>query len=72
VIAAVLVSLGLSVAIVGCGSSTVPPKDKMTGGQMKDNKMHDDKMGSDKMGGDKLGGDKMDSGKMDGDKKSRM
>ena len=67
VIAAVIVSLGLSVAIVGCGSSTAPTKDKMTDGQMKDNQMPDNKMGSDKMGGDK-----MDHGKMDGDKKGKM
>jgi len=67
VIAAVIVTLGLSVAIVGCGSSAGPTKDKMTGGQMKDNKMPDGKMGSDKMGNDK-----MDHGKMDGDKKGKM
>ena len=67
VIAAVIVTLGLSVAIVGCGSSAGPTKDKMTGGQMKDNKMPDGKMGSDKMGSDK-----MDHGKMDGDKKGKM
>ena len=67
VIAAVIVSLGLSVAIVGCGSSAGPTKDKMTGGQMKDNKMPDGKMGSDKMGNDI-----MDHGKMDGDRKGKM
>jgi pentapeptide MXKDX repeat protein len=67
VIAAVIVSLGLSVAIVGCGSSAPPPKDKMTGDQMKDNKMPDGKMGSDRTGNDKMGGDKMD-----GDKKGKM
>jgi pentapeptide MXKDX repeat protein len=76
-IVAVVASLALSVAIVGCGSSTSPTKDKMTGGQMKDNKMHDDKMGSDgmkdgKMGSPKMGSDKMDQGKMDGDKKGKM
>ena len=62
VIAAVIVTLGLSVAIVGCGSSAAPTQDKMTGGQMKDNKMPDGKMGGDKMGGDKMDGDK--KGKM--------
>jgi pentapeptide MXKDX repeat protein len=67
VIAAVIVGLGLSVAIVGCGSSAGPTKDKMPGGQMKDNKMPDGKMGSDKMGNDKMGGDKMD-----GDNKVKM
>jgi pentapeptide MXKDX repeat protein len=67
VIAAVIVTLGLSVAIVGCGSSAGPTKDKMTGGQMKDNKMPDGKMGSDKMGNDI-----MDHGKMDGDRKGKM
>ena len=67
VIAAVIVTLGLSVAIVGCSSSAGPTKDKMTGGQMKDNKMPDGKMGSDKMGNDI-----MDHGKMDGDRKGKM
>ena len=67
VIAAVIVSLGLSVTIVGCGSSAAPTQDKMTGGQMKDNKMPDGKMGSDKMGNDI-----MDHGKMDGDRKGKM
>ena len=67
VIAAVIVTLGLSVAIVGCGSSAGPTKDKMTGGQMKDDKMPDGKMGSDKMGNDI-----MDHGKMDGDRKGKM
>jgi len=69
VIAAVIVSLGLSVAIVGCGSSTAPTKDKMPGGQMKDNKMHNDKMGGDGMKDGKMGSDKMGSDKMDGNKK---
>lgn len=76
-IVAVVASLSLCVAIVGCGSSTSPTKDKMSGGQMQNNKMHDDKMGSDgmkdgKMGNPKMGGDKMDQGKMDGDKKGKM
>ena len=66
-IGAVVVSLGLSVAIVGCGSSPAPTKDKMSGDQMKDNKM-----GGDKMGSDKKDGGKMDGGKMDGDKKGKM
>ena len=72
VIAAVIVTLGLSVAIVGCGSSAGPTKEKMSGGQMKDNKMPDGKMGSDKMGNDKMGNDKMGRDKMDGDKKGKM
>jgi hypothetical protein len=68
VTAAVLGSLGLSVAIVGCGSSTAPTKEKMTGGQMKENKMHEGKMEGDhlelgKMGSPKMEHDKMDSGK---------
>ena len=47
-IAGVVVVLGLSVAVVGCNSSTA-------GGD----KMSCDKMGGDKMAGDKMGGDKM-------------
>ena len=50
-----VVGLGLSLAVVGCGSETNAPKDKMGGG-----KMSGDKMGGDKMSGDKMGGDKMD------------
>jgi pentapeptide MXKDX repeat protein len=57
VIAAVVVALGVCLAVVGCGSSTNTPKDRMGG----------DKMGGDKMGGDKMGGDKMG-----GDKKEKM
>jgi pentapeptide MXKDX repeat protein len=57
-IAGVVVVLGLSVAVVGCNSSTTAGKDKMAG----------DKIGSDKMAGDKMGGEKMNSGKMAGDK----
>lgn len=67
VIGAVSVSLGLSVAIVGCGSSTAPTKDKMPGSQMKENKMHNDKMGGDGMKDGKMGSDKMD-----GNKKGKM
>jgi pentapeptide MXKDX repeat protein len=67
VIAAVIVSLGLSVAIVGCGSSTAPTMDKMPGDQMKENKMHNDKMGGDGMKDGKMGSDKMD-----GIKKGKM
>ncbi len=64
VIAAVVVALGLSVAIVGCGSSTAPTKDKMGGDKMKD-----DKMGGDKMKDGKMGDDKMKDGKMKDDGK---
>ncbi len=56
-VAAVL-GLGLSMAIVGCGSSTAPTKDKMGGDKM----MSGDKMKDDKMGGDKMKGDKMKDG----------
>jgi hypothetical protein len=57
VIAAVLVGLGLSLAVVGCGSPT-GTKDKM-GDKMKDDKMKDDKMKDDKMKDDKMKDDKM-------------
>jgi pentapeptide MXKDX repeat protein len=50
-----VMSLGLGFAVVGCGSSTTPAKDKMAG-----DKMTGDKMASDKMAGDKMTGDKMD------------
>jgi pentapeptide MXKDX repeat protein len=70
VIAVSVVGLALSFAIVGCGSSTAPTKDKMGGDKtmggerMKDNKMAGDKMGADKMKDDKMGGDKMKDDKM--------
>jgi pentapeptide MXKDX repeat protein len=64
-VAAVVVGLGVSLAVVGCGSPTASPKDKMAGDKMG-GKMEGDKMGGDKMGGDKMG-DKKD--KMEGDKK---
>jgi hypothetical protein len=63
-IAAGVVGLGVSLAVVGCGSPTATPKDKM-GGKMEGDKMGGDKMGG-KMEGDKMG-DKKD--KMEGDKK---
>jgi pentapeptide MXKDX repeat protein len=62
VIAAAVVALGLGVAVVGCGSSTAPTKDKMSGDKMGGDKMHGDKMGGDKMKDDKMGGDKMKDG----------
>jgi hypothetical protein len=58
-IAAGVVGLGVSLAVIGCGSPTNPAIDKMGG----------DKMGADKMSGDKMAdkmGDKM------GDKKDKM
>jgi pentapeptide MXKDX repeat protein len=61
IVAAVL-GLGLSLAVVGCGSSTAPTKDKMGGDKMKEDKMGHDKMGADKMKEDKMGGDKMKDG----------
>jgi hypothetical protein len=61
VIAAVVVGVGLSVAIAGCGSPTAPSiENKMSGDKMSGDKMGDkmhDKMG-DKMGDkmhDKMG-----------------
>jgi len=57
VIAAVLVGLGLSLAVVGCGAPTAS-KDKMSD-KMKDDKMKDDKMKDDKMKDDKMKDDKM-------------
>jgi pentapeptide MXKDX repeat protein len=67
VIAAVVVALGVSLAVIGCGGSTGAPKDKMGGDKMGGDKMSGDKMGGDKMGGDKMGGDKMG-----GDKKEKQ
>lgn len=49
VLAVAVVGLGLSLATVGCGSSTAPTNDKMGGDKMKDNKMGGDKMRNDKM-----------------------
>ena len=60
VITVAVVSLGLGLAVVGCGSATSAGKDKMDG-----DKMSGDKMGGGKMNGDKMGGDKMDKDKMD-------
>jgi pentapeptide MXKDX repeat protein len=62
VMAAVVVGVGLSVAIAGCSSSTAPTKDKMTGDKMGGDKMSGDKMHGDKMGGDKMKDDKMKEG----------
>jgi hypothetical protein len=71
-IAAGVVGLGVSLAVVGCGSPTNAPNksnDKM-GGMMDGDKMGD-KMSNDKMGGnmasDKISGGKSD--KMDDTKK---
>jgi pentapeptide MXKDX repeat protein len=61
-ITGVVVVLGLSVAVVGCNSSTAGG-DKMSG-----DKMGGDKMAGDKMGGDKMKDDKMKDDKMGGDK----
>jgi pentapeptide MXKDX repeat protein len=73
VIAVTVVSLGLGLAIGGCGSPTTTGKDKMGGDKMGSDrmggdKMQEDKMGSDKMGGDKMQGDKMGGNKMGADK----
>jgi pentapeptide MXKDX repeat protein len=62
-IAGVVVVLGLSVAVVGCNSSTAG------GDKMSTDKMSGDKMSGDKMGGEKMAGDKMSGDKMGGDKK---
>jgi hypothetical protein len=73
VMGVVVVSLGLSLAVVGCSSGVSSEKDKMSPGNGKD-KMSNDKMSSDKMGNgkDKMSSDKMSGGKMEdkmGDKK---
>ena len=47
-IAGVVVVVGLSVAVVGCNSSTAGG-DKMGGGKMSGDKMAGDKMGGEKM-----------------------
>jgi pentapeptide MXKDX repeat protein len=76
-ITAVVVGLGLSLAIVGCtGSTSTPAKDKMSsdkmgGDKMKDDKMKDDKMSGDKMKDDKMKDDKMKDDKMKDDKKDK-
>jgi pentapeptide MXKDX repeat protein len=67
VLVVAVVGLGLSLAVVGCGSST-PGNDKMQGDKMGGDKMGGGKMGGDKMGGDKMAGDKMAGDKMGGDK----
>jgi pentapeptide MXKDX repeat protein len=65
VIAAVIVGLGVSLALVGCsGSSATPTKDKMGGEKMSTDKMSTDKMGADKMSTEKMGGDKMKDDKI--------
>jgi pentapeptide MXKDX repeat protein len=69
VIAAAVVGLGLSLAIVGCTSSTTESKDKMGVEKMGGDKMKDDKMKDDTMKDDKMGGDKMKDDKMKDDKK---
>jgi pentapeptide MXKDX repeat protein len=67
--AAVVVSLGLCLAVVGCGSSTHTGEEKMQGDKMGGGKMGGEKMGGDKMSGDKMSGDKMGGDRMSGDKK---
>jgi len=63
-IAAVVMGLGLSLAITGCtGSTPTPAKDKMAGEKMSTDKMGGDKMNTDKMGGDKMKDDKMKDSK---------
>jgi pentapeptide MXKDX repeat protein len=71
-IAAVVVGVGLSVAIAGCGSETAPAKDKMTVDNITVDRMSGDKMSGDKMHGGKMGDNKMDSGKMEDGKKGKM
>jgi pentapeptide MXKDX repeat protein len=64
-VAAGVVGLGVSLAVVGCSSPTNASKDKMSGDKMGGDKMGA-KMDGDKMAADKMGGDKM------GDKKDKM
>ena len=68
VILVAVAGLGLSVALVGCGPSTAPTKDRMSGDKMHGDKMGSDKMDGDKMKDDKMGGEKMKDDKMGGDK----
>ena len=67
-IAGVAVVLGLSMAVVGCSSSTTPDNGMMGGDKMSGNKMAGDEKAGDKMAGDKVAGDKMAGDKMAGDK----
>ena len=67
-ITAAVVSLGMGLVIVGCGSSTATPKDKMSADKMTGS----DKMNADKMSADKMKADKMNADKMAGDKKDKM
>ncbi len=64
-VAAGVVGLGVSLAVVGCGSPANPARDKMSGDKMGAGKMSGDEM-SDRMSGDKMGDKK---GKMDDAKK---
>jgi pentapeptide MXKDX repeat protein len=52
-VAAGVVGLGVSLAVVGCGSPANPAKDKMSGDKMGAGKMSGDEMSGDKMGGKK-------------------
>jgi hypothetical protein len=61
-ISVAVLSMGLGLAIGGCGSSTTTGKDKMGGSKMDDGKMKDGKMD----------GVKMDGHKMDDSKKDKM
>jgi hypothetical protein len=74
-IVAVVVGLGLSVAVVGCSNSSGNPGDKMKADKMGstmsgDNKMTADKMeGSGKMSPGKMGDTMSGENKMSGDSK---
>jgi pentapeptide MXKDX repeat protein len=70
-IATTVVSVGLGVAVVGCGSSATG-KDKMSGDATTTGKMSGDTMCTGKMSGDamstgKMSGEATSTGKMSGD-----
>jgi hypothetical protein len=68
-IAVAVVSLGLGLAVGGCGLSS---NDEGGTAKMDGGKMDGGKMDGGKMDGGKMDGGKMDGGKMDGGKKNKM
>jgi hypothetical protein len=73
-IVAIVVGLGLSLAIVGCSSSSANSSDKMNDDKMGskmsgDNRMNADKMSEGKMNADKMGDKMSGENKMSGDSK---
>jgi len=69
-IVAIIVGLGLSLAVVGCSSSSGNSSDKMGSKMSGDNKMSADKMSSEgKMSPGKMGDKMSGENKMSGDNK---